>query len=108
MDNASLKFLDVPENPLQNIYQERVTDWKESQDHINALIEKHHEKYRQRVCTKCTNEQKIKRNCAFEEELDSNGNLKTCCNHMSRAGYQKYQDIILKSMDFHPLFFNPE
>ena len=108
MDNTSLNFLEIPENPLQEIYQERITDWRESQDQINMLIEKHHEKYRQRVCTKCTAEQKIKRNCAYKEEFDSNGNLKTYCNHMNHAGYRKYRDIILKSADFHPLFFNPE
>ena len=108
MDKPSLEIINTSPSPLQEIYQERVIDWRESQDHINTLVEKHHEKYRQRVCVKCSDVQKIKRNCAVADGLDSNGNPKTYCNYMSHAGYRKHKDLILKSMDFHPLFYNPE
>ena len=105
---ASLEFLDVPTNPLSVIYQNRLTDWHENGENILRLFEKHEEEYRIKICVNCDEAQKKNRGCYQSDELDSNGNLKTSCEHMSRAGCKKLKEIRDKHIDFHPMFFNPE
>ena len=106
MDNDSLKFLNVPETPLQKIYQNRIIDWEEERDHIFDLFEIHKEKYRKKICVKCNDEQKVQRNCGVGKGLDSNGNMRTYCAHMDRACTKKYQKRVWNHIDLHPLFFN--
>ena len=108
VDMPSLEILDTPSSPLQEINQNRILDWNEERDHIFELFEKHKEKYRTKICVKCTDEQKIKRNCGVGKGLDSNGNILTYCTHMDKACTKKYQKQIMKHIDFHPLFFNPK
>lgn len=106
MENTVIEFLDVPKNSLDKIYQNRVIDWHEDTDHILHLFEKHAENYRKKICVKCSNEQKIIRECCTTDEIDSNGNPKTWCRHMGVAGCKKLKPQIDKHIDFHPMFFN--
>ena len=61
-----------------------------------------------KICVKCNDAQRKVRGCCVDDGLDSNGNQKTYCDHMHKAGYQKLKDRVFKHIDSHPLFFNPE
>ena len=108
MEKSSLNFIDIKNNPLQEIYQNRLIDWHENGENIIRLYEKHEEEYRKKICVNCDDVQKEKRGCYRSKELDSNGNLKTSCEHMSKAGCKKLKEIRLKHINFHPMFFNSE
>ena len=108
MDTPSLKFIETPSSPLQETIQNRHADWHENGEHILQLFEKHAEEYRIKICVNCDKAQQKNRRCYKSDELDSNGNLKTSCEHMTKAGCKKLKDIRSKHIDFHPLFFNPK
>ena len=108
MDASPLKFIEPPPSPLQKAGQDRILDWEEDGKNIDHLLELHEEKYRIKICANCNDTQKKIRGCCVDSGLDSNGNPKTYCDHMHKAGYQKLKDRVFKHIDFHPLFYNPE
>ena len=107
MEKASLEFLNVPKNHQEN-HENRLEDWHEDGQHLEVLFEKHAADYRKKICSNCSDKQKVIRNCYVGKGLDSNGNPKTSCNHMSKARYVKFRKEIFKHIDFHPMFFNPQ
>ena len=87
MTEANLKIVKhVPITPLEKIFDERIKDWIEDGLVLNHQRQKHREKYRKKICIKCTHEQKKHRNCiVIDYELD-----KRSCSHMERAVSKKF------------------
>lgn len=75
-----------PTNKLDELFDERVTDWIEDGLNLNYQRQKHREQYRATICKKCTKEQKEKRRCIV---VDYKSN-KRSCGHMERAVLQKF------------------
>lgn len=85
-------------------YMNKLTDWKEEIENLLLLADKYEEAYRMRVCVKCSDAQKVKRNCHAFNEHDSNNNLITSCMHMSRSVNRKLADRADKHIESHPMW----
>ena len=108
MTKAALGYLKIPNYTLQNLKKQRLEDWYKNGDYLLSQLEKYRENYRLKICSKCIDTQQQKdRNCFAEKELDSNGNLKTRCNHMIISQNIKFRDKFEDHNNFHPIFYNP-
>jgi len=85
--------------PLEKIYDERLIDWIEDGINLNHQREKHRERYRAKICAKCTDEQKKYRNCVV---VDHNADKRSCGN-MEKAVLQKFVEKAKIHSISHPL-----
>lgn len=103
MTKATLDYLKIPNYTLVNLKKQRLEDWYENGDHLLLELEKYRENYRVKICSKCIGtQQQKKRWCIAEPENDSNGNLKTYCEHMNNAQNSKFKEKFESHIDFHP------
>ena len=103
MTPASLGYLKIPNYTLENLQKQRLVDWHEEGEHLLIQLKKYREDYRKKICSKCIGTQQQKdRNCIAENENDSNGNLKTYCNHMITAQNSKFKEKFEAHLNFHP------
>lgn len=96
--------MDIPRTSLDEIRFNRVLDWNEQGKFILRKFEEHEERYREKICSRCDDEQKRKRRCSVSEGADSNGNPITYCEHMNSATHQKYRKMIHSFINSHPMF----
>ena len=98
-----LNHLKISDYTLDDLRKQRMIDWHEAGPHLLIQIEKYREDYGRKICTRCIGTQQQKdRNCIGENEKDSNGNLKTYCNHMIRAQNSKFKEEFEAHINFHP------
>lgn len=97
---SDMRIRRLPGTPFQSAWNARVEDWRESSEKLLKLDKEHAEGYRRRVCSRCTPEQRVQRECssltAGYEELE--------CDHMKRAFVRKYGWLIDQNVELHPLF----
>ena len=98
-----LGYLKIPNYTVNDLRKQRMTDWYEAGNHLLIELKKYREGYRKKICSKCVGTQQQKdRNCVAENEKDSNGNLKTYCNHMIKAQNSKFKEEFEAHLNFHP------
>ena len=96
---GTLEARDAPKSPAQDAWDERMKDWMEGGDRILALGQEYRRRYREKVCSGCSHEQKVRRDCASLspncDELE--------CGHMTRAFARRHRRDIERHMASHPL-----
>lgn len=98
--NKRIKFINCGvENPLNQVYKERVIDWLEDGDVLLQQTRLYKEEYRNKICSSCSIEQQTKRKC-IKYVID--GKELTNCNHMNVACGKKFKKKMDKHMNFHP------
>ena len=107
MSKASLEFLKIPKYTVNDLKKQRLEDWRENGKHLKELFEQYDEEYRIKICSKCDDKQKKERKCYVFPAFDSNGNLKTRCNHMVKAQSNKFRKKIYSHIKLHLSFYNP-
>ena len=100
MGVMGLEIRDTPRSPAQEAWDGRMTDWLDEGRRILGLNAEHSEQYKKKICSTCSAEQRVKRECASLlpgcDELE--------CGHMRRAFARKYSEVIERNLEFHPLF----
>ena len=100
MDTPTLKFLDIPDDPLSDIRKNRMLDWIEGGQQLTELQNEYIAHYRETVCSTCTHERQIKRKCtALSPYCDTKS-----CNHMLNANYKKHRNLIIRHRNSHPVW----
>lgn len=102
MTSRGLRILDVSSGPSNPAYEARLRDWEEDGDHLQKLCDEYEDSYRKKICSKCTQEQKIKRKCI---EIEVDGRALTYCNHMNYAKCRKFRKEIRHNVESHPALF---
>ena len=74
--------------PLEKVFDDRIIDWIEDGMNLNHQMQKHREKYRKKICTKCSDTQKEIRGCVIVDEVLD----KRDCSHMDSALNQKFRE----------------
>ncbi len=100
MSENKIEFLSFQTNTLTQIYQERVLDWVELGDLLLRKFRLHRETYRKKICTSCSEEQKVKRKCVENTLID--GRKILSCGHLRAATGAKFKKEINEHMSFHP------
>ena len=103
MQNRSIIFLKQNIDQLTEIYNERFIDWVEAGKLLRLQMAEHRIQYKQKICSKCTQEQKIKRNCI---EYVAGGKTQRQCNHMVKAIGQKFWKQNKAHWASHPALFD--
>ena len=96
---ARLQVRHAPCGPLGQAWNARVDDWIEDGSRIVRLDEEYRRHYREKICSKCTPEEQVRRRCAALTE----GCSTLSCSHMNRAFYSKHKKIIDAHQASHPL-----
>ena len=102
MKKSTLRFLDAPKGPLDQTFENRVTDWREEGKHLLELFDKHEEEYRKNICSTCSVEQQTKRKCL---KIRIDDEILTYCDHMNRARCAKFKKEIQHHIYSHPALF---
>ncbi len=102
MVGGSIQF----QRPRQTInrkqFLERVIDWHEEGNHIIRILTEYDQKYRKKICSKCTEKQQQKRNCLKLDMYTSEGIQLKHCSHMDKARVSKNKQLIRNHMQLHP------
>ena len=91
----------APLTPLEKIYDERVIDWVEDGMNINHQMQIHREKYRAKICSKCSDKQRETRECVIVDGVSD----KRDCSHMDKAVYAKFNKQNIIHLNSHPRNF---
>ena len=94
-----MEIRDAPRSPAHEAWDERVVDWLEDGDRILGLGQEYRQHYKEKICSKCSPEQQVRRKCAALspgcDELE--------CGHMLRAFAKKHDKAISQYLASHPI-----
>lgn len=81
----------------------QIADWHEEGFNIQKAFTEYNWEYRNKVCTKCTEEEKVKYQC-FKVNNFVNGIQETHCRKLVRARTKKLGKKIEEFILLHPLY----
>lgn len=95
----TLETRNPPASPAQDAWDARMKDWMDGGDRILKMGQEYRRGYREKICSRCPHEQKVRRDCA---SLSPNCDELECA-HMTRAFARKHRKDIERHLASHPL-----
>lgn len=100
MTEITVKIQNQTNTISRKQFLERIVDWHEDGHHVIDVLKLYDKNYRKKICSKCPEQQQLKRKCLKLDMYTPEGIQLKHCSHMDRARVQKHKPLIRKHMQF--------